>query len=219
MEEILIAWAVSAAVMVTLAIVLGYTVVTVGKGPFGILVDSRGRMSLNHLQLTLWTLVIISLISGIFFGRWIGSADPLNFEIPGNVLGLLGISAGSAVTTGAVKAAKQVTAKKRLATKANTGNPPELGQVFLLEEGEYADQVVDVTKFQNFLFTVVLVTAYVGLAIHAIVNAKVAGKVEALPDLKGTFLILLGISHAGYVAGKLPSQAGDAPVREVDHAA
>jgi len=33
-------------------------------------------------------------------------------------------------------------------------------------------------------------------------------KVGALPDLSGTFLVLLGISYAGYLGGKLPTQTG-----------
>ena len=78
--------------------------------------------------------------------------------------------------------------------------------MFLLEEGDYADEVVDVTKFQNFGFTIVLVVAYVAMAIHTIVDAKTAAKVTELPSFSGTFLVLLGISYAGYVGGKIPPQ-------------
>jgi hypothetical protein len=78
----------------------------------------------------------------------------------------------------------------------------------MTEEGEYADDVVDVTKFQSFGITIVLVVAYVAMAISAISEAGSAANVTALPDLKGTFLVLLGISYAGYAGGKLPQQAG-----------
>jgi hypothetical protein len=81
----------------------------------------------------------------------------------------------------------------------------------MLEEGEYADQVIDVTKFQNFAFTIVLLVAYVVTAIHTIVEDKTAANVTALPGLAGTFLVLLGISYAGYVGGKLPPQVGTPP--------
>lgn len=213
MTAILVFWAISAVVILALAVGLGYFV-KLDKGPFGILIDNRGRFSLTHLQLVLWTIVIVSLISGIFFGRlWHGRPDPLNFSIPESVLGLLGISVGSAVTATAVKAAKKTTAGAQLATAAITKKRPSFRQVFLQEEGEYADEIIDVTKFQSFLFTLALVVAYVALAIHAIVRAKTAGAVKTLPDLSGTYLVLLGISHAAYVAGKLPTQTGDAPVK------
>jgi hypothetical protein len=202
---------VSAVLLVLLAALLGARVIP-KPGPLGILVDNRGRYSLNKLQLVAWTIVILSLVSGVFFGRWIdGVADPLKFTIPDDVLGLLGISVGSGVTAGVVKATKNSTASARLATRANTGSPPFVGQIFMLEEGEYADQVIDVTKFQNFAFTIVLLVAYVVTAIHTIVEDKTAANVTALPGLAGTFLVLLGISYAGYVGGKLPPQVGTPP--------
>jgi hypothetical protein len=46
------------------------------------------------------------------------------------------------------------------------------------------------------------------MAVHTIVLDKTAGAVTALPGLSGTFLVLLGISSAGYVGGKMPQQHG-----------
>lgn len=208
MIAVLVAWGVSAALLLLLAGFLGTRVLS-RPGPLGIIVDNRGRCSLNKLQLVAWSIVVLSLVSGVFFGRWLkGASDPLDFTIPGDVLGLLGISVGSGVTAGVVKATKNKTASTTLATQANTGKRPFFGQVFMLEEGEYADQIVDVTKFQNFAFTITLLMAYIATAINTIVDAKTADKVTALPGLGGTFLVLLGISYAGYVGGKLPSQVG-----------
>jgi xanthosine utilization system XapX-like protein len=69
------------------------------------MIDSRGRFSLTHLQLVLWPLVVLSLVAGVFFGRlWAGVDDPLGFDIPSELLGVLGISVGSAVTAQCVKA-------------------------------------------------------------------------------------------------------------------
>lgn len=236
MTAILWSWAVSAAVLLVLAVVLGRRVVLppgdIRPRPWalGILIDDRGRFSLNRLQVVAWTLVVISLISGVFFGRLIeGVVEPLEFTIPERVLGLLGISIGAAVTVGAVKASKKAEAESKaqavdpapapvvdqgpragikLATYQATGRKPFLGQVFMAEEGSYADDVVDVTKFQSFAITVVLVSAYVGMAINAIVEAKTAANVMALPDLKGSFLVLLGISYTGYAGGKLKTASG-----------
>ena len=229
MSGILWSWAVSAVVLLALAVALGSRV-RLGPGspkpawwPLGILIDNRGRMSLNRLQVVLWSLVVISLISGAFFGRLIeGVSDPLGFTIPERVLGLLGISLGTGVTVGAAKASKSIKAEKnqpaeappdgkaksQLATHEATGSEPNFWQVFMLEEGTMADEAVDVTKFQSFAITIVLVVAYVAMAIKAIADARLAADVTALPNISGTFLVLLGISYAGYLGGKLPSQAG-----------
>ncbi|MGD0454203.1 MAG: hypothetical protein ABSB69_11455 [Solirubrobacteraceae bacterium] len=234
MTAILLAWAASAAILLGLAAVLGSRVRLPGEPGkmlklwvIAILVDNRGRFSLNRLQLVAWSIVVISLVSGVFFGRLIeGVEDPLNFTIPDRVLGLLGISIGTGVTTGAVKATKKVKAEadkiaapaagkaaSRLATYQATLKEPSFWQVFMLEEGDYADDAVDVTKFQGFAITIVLVVAYVAMAIHSIVETKVASGVMSLPNIAGTFLVLLGISYGGYIGGKLPTQTGS-PRRE-----
>ncbi len=46
--------------------------------------------------------------------------------------------------------------------------------MFLVEEGAFADQVVDIGKFQQFVVTIVFVVAYVALAVHAIDMAGAA---------------------------------------------
>jgi hypothetical protein len=210
MNSIFWAWGISAVVLVALAVVLGGLARPVGI-PLGILVDTRGRFSLTHLQIVLWTLVVLSLISGVFWGRLVdGVPKPLDFSIPDQVLGLMGIAVGSAIATTAIKSNKDTTAGSRIAASSVLGtvDRPHVGQIFLEEEGEYADRVVDISKFQNFVFTIVLVVAYVALAIGAIHDAKTAKSLTALPSFSGTFLTLLGISHAGYVIGKVPPRAG-----------
>ena len=198
-------WAGSAVVLIGLALALGLIVT---KRLLGLLIDSRGRYSLTHFQLSLWTIVILSLLAGVFFGRWQHNVDPLGFTIPSGTLGLIGISAGSAVAVTAAKVAKNTTRPANVAASAPGPWRPSLTQIFLQEEGSYADQVVDITKFQNFVITVVLVLGYIGLAVHTVTAAGDASKVTALPTFSGTFLVLLGISHAGYLAGKLPAPTG-----------
>jgi hypothetical protein len=205
MVAILAWWGGSAVVLIALALLVGHAVT---QQWLGLLIDSRGRYSLTHLQLSLWTIVILSLLAGVFFGRWQHNVDPLGFSVPAVVLGLLGISVGSAVTVTAAKVAKNTTRPANVAAAAPGPWRPSLIQIFLQEEGTYADQVIDITKFQNFVITVVLVLAYIGLAVHTITAAGDASKVTALPGFSGTFLVLLGISHAAYLAGKLPSPDG-----------
>ncbi len=215
MTAIWIAWPVCALLLVGLAAVLSLAM-TPKRWPLGILIDNRGRYSLTHFQLTLWSIVILSLIAGLFFGRWIAGVDhPLEFSIPAHVLGLLGISVGSAAAATTVKSVKDQTNADNVAA-SGPADPPRLAQIFLVEEGQYADQVIDITKYQNFVITIVLVAAYIGLSIHFIGAAGGPGK-TGLPDFSGTFLLLVGISQGGYVAGKVPSKAGPTPGLTVGH--
>ena len=58
-------WTGSAIALVLLAWFLGLRVLPVPeKRWFGILIDMRGRCSLTHFQLFLWSVTILSLISG-----------------------------------------------------------------------------------------------------------------------------------------------------------
>jgi hypothetical protein len=213
MTSILWSWAISALLLVVLAVVVG-RLVKPPVGLLGILIDGRGRFSLTHLQIALWTLVVLSLISGVFWGRLIdGVNDPLGFSIPDEVLGLMGIAVGSTLATTAIKSTKDTTSGERIAASgtpvAAVVDPPRFGQIFLQEEGTFADRVVDIAKFQNFVITIVLVVAYIALSIDAIDAAKTAAGLKALPTFSGTFLTLLGISHGGYVIGKIPPRPGE----------
>ncbi len=207
MGAIYISWAVSAILLIALAGLLARYM----KPPhnvLGILIDSRGRYSLTHFQLVTWSIVILSLVSGIFWGRvFEGVTDPLSFKIPEEVLGLLGISVGSAMTAGAIKASKD-TARPLSVAASGAADPPRLSQIFMLEEGEFADKVIDVAKYQNFIITFVLVAAYIAVAIAKLEDAGSPGNVMSLPGFSSTFLVLVGISHAGYLGGKLANPAG-----------
>jgi hypothetical protein len=212
MNAILWYWLIAAAVTLCSAILVGLAIC--GRVT-GVLIDSRGRYSLTHFQITVWTVTIVSLIAGTFLGRWQHHVpDPLNFTIPNELLGVLGISLGSGVLATTVKTTKDAKEGVRIAASeprkavVTESTRPRFSQIFMQEEGGYADQVVDIAKFQNFLFTLVLVTAYVGAVIAAVHHAGSVAAFTALPGFAGTFLTLLGISHGAYVAGKIPPQQG-----------
>jgi hypothetical protein len=205
MVEGLIAWGVAAVVLLLAAGVIGAISC---KNALGILIDSRGRYSLTQLQIVVWSVVVISLVAGVLWIRLRqGASEPLGFSIPDQLLLVLGISTGSTVTATAVKASKDA-AHPEAVSASGPGDPPRLSQIFLLEEGKLADQVVDVTKYQNFWITVLLVAAYVVSAASMIIKAGAASDITALPGFSDTFVILLAVSHAGYLAGKIPNQPG-----------
>jgi hypothetical protein len=200
-------WYVALAVLLLLAGLAGRAS---GKGWLGILIDGRGRYSLNHLQIVLWTVLVLSTMLALFFY----SRPPIaaSLAIPKTLLLLMGISVGSAATAGAIKSGKDVRggavqAKGFLPDVAITDGksflPPRPAQVVLQEEGPQIDQVVDVTKFQNLIFTAVIAATYVTLLIDR-ANAGSPGypNLDQVPNL----LWLLGVSHAGYLAGKMPDQ-------------
>lgn len=155
----------------------------------GLLIDGRQRYSLNHLQLFLWTILVLSTLLGLFISS---GFDATALEIPQELLVLIGISVGSGVASGAVKSMKDASA----AANVKTGGAKP-SQVFLAEEGQNADKVVSITKFQNFVFTLVVVFAYIVLTIKA----------QDYPALPEQVLWLIGISHAGYITGKIPNES------------
>ena len=235
----------------------------------GIFVDTRHRVSLSRFQIILWTIIILSLIASVWTARAIGQVGrPLDFTIPGELLTLAGISLGSTVISSAIKSGKDQQGVNTNSAEMEADNAardtnwniirgqedkqykPRFFQLFMHEEGgpKVVDKIVDPTKFQSFIITLVLAAAFVVSSLNeftaieivivpeqlrqeAIAEAEEAGEeapteeeleeivptqkdilngIKELPgfDENNTFLLLLGLSHAGYLAGKLP------PVKE-----
>ncbi len=145
----------------------------------------------------------------------------LSFIIPSNLLLVMGISLGSAVGAAATKSYKDISAAQRVAasipTKQALAIPrpkpptPFYGQMFLVEEGAMADQVIDITKFQNFWFTLILVVAYVAMVGAFFAGLADPSRITQLPDFSLQMVVLLAISHGGYFVGKIPDRQGNAP--------
>lgn len=171
-------------------------------GTLGILIDSRGRFSLTHFQIVLWTILILSSLLAVYFGS---GFDSKTIQFPESLLGLMGVSVGSGVLATGVKVVKDNpasgarVARNGFLTQSNgamIAPQPTIAQIWLQEEGDMADQVIDVTKYQNFVFTLIIATVYVTMAL----------KKGGLPDLPENIVWLIGISHVGYVAGKVPNR-------------
>ncbi len=210
MAWVLWGWVIAAALLLLFAAALGLR--AINRGLFGILIDQRGRYSLTQVQLVLWSIVVLSLIAGVFWGRLAGglAQNALNFTIPTNLLLVLGISVGSAAATTVIKAQKDSSTPDTIAASHPDLliSPPPFAQVFLVEEGAMADKVIDVTKFQNFWITLILVGAYVAQSVSYVLGLSAIADLTTLPDFSQNFVTLLGISHAGYIVGKIPNQAG-----------
>jgi hypothetical protein len=168
---------------------------------WGILVDDRLRFSLTHLQVVLWTLVLLSLYGAVLLSRALHGLPPsewLDIAVPEQLLILAGISGGSAVVATAAKSTR--TAQIR-AMNLSSQKQTHFSQMFFVEEGAAADQVIDVTKFQGFFFTAIAVLVYIVASAFELAATSVP---RGLPELTPGLVWLIGISQAAYVGGKFP---------------
>lgn len=198
------AWIVSALVIVLLAVVVPGRL-----GAQNVLRDARGRYSLSRFQVMVWTVVLLSLITGMAFGRFAaGQVDVAGFQIPSQVLWLLGIAVGSGVVSGAIKVTKSTTRPESVAAYPMGAERGTLWEMLTVEEGASAGRSIDLAKFQNFVITILLVLLYVAQAVSALKAVSNPAGIAGLPAFTDAFLVLLGVSHAGYLLGKIPSPAG-----------
>src|SRR3990172_7429033 len=92
-----LAFLLDAATLVGLIELLG---VAVHGNPLGILIDERNKMSLSRLQITVWTVIILSAVAAIGLSRvQLNVRDPLAIAIPEELLWVLGITATALVGT------------------------------------------------------------------------------------------------------------------------
>jgi hypothetical protein len=183
-----LAWALSFVVLCLIAIVIG---LGTKRGWLGVFIDSRPRYSLTHFQVLVWTLLLLSTMLGIFIAS---GFDPKSLEIHPTLLGLMGVVAGSATLATAVKSGKP---------PYRGTDDPKLSQMWLQEEGTAIDTAIDVSKFQGFLVTCVVVALYV----------TITWKTQAFPNFTETVVWLVAISHAGYVTAKIPNRGTVPPLR------
>jgi hypothetical protein len=186
-------------VLVEVALVVGWAT---RKLVLGVLIDNRDRYSLTHLQVVLWTTVILSSVIGVGAAKGLAG---LPSELAPELLALMGIAGGSAVLTTAVKASKDTlgaTARVARLGKVERRNGTtknitrRFAQIWMEEEGDLADEVVSITKYQSLLFTALAVVLYV----------IAAWAERTVPELPGSVLTLLGISQGAYVGGKVPDK-------------
>ena len=194
MAKVYVSWAVSALVLIIIAIAIGQGS---RKKWYGILLDTNNKVSLSQFQTVLWTILVLSLIVGVFVARLIdGAGDPLAFEIPDELLILMGLTYGSTVLATAVKVGKGLTQRAE----------PALKQLWTVEEGARQDQDTDVTRLQNVALVVIGVLAYIATVVAKFNLLGGASAVTKLPDFDPSWVTLLGISYAAYVVGKLPTR-------------
>jgi hypothetical protein len=192
--------------------------------PIGAFIDNRYCLSLSKLQAGAWTVVVLSAFATaaafnaateMFQG---GAVTALSVTIPNELLLAMGISATSLVAAPALLSVKANqpdasqdavdNAEKRAGTtlEANGKVAAKCGP----DDASWADLVTgdeignfsspDLGKIQQAFITLLLLGCYV-----AYIYANFAGSeetVSSLPALDKSFVWLMGISHASYLAYK-----------------
>lgn len=193
----LFAWIVIAALLAGFAAVAGDGITGIWRGA---LVDNRHRVSLGRLQMVLWTvLVLSSYLAAALANVGLGEAKPLSVSVPPELWIAMGISTASFVAAPAALAARRRPGGDSSAANAD---PRSSGWSELLRgEERGGHHELDLAKLQMLFFTLVLILAYAVAVGDAFVRDGVP--VHALPTIDSAVVVLLGISHAGYIAKKV----------------
>jgi len=207
-------------------LVIGFGAV-VSQSIWGFALSSRNAYSLSKMQMAGWTVLVLAALFTAaelrIFGYFGAAKDPLDITIPGDLLAAMGIAIFTTAATPAVLAlkadskpseAQAAAAAQRLAdqTRTTPDNIKSMGHVMVRTEQSLArwsdiisgDEVanagtVDLSKVQQLLITMLLLVAYGGMMVSAIIHQD---PLASLPALSPSFIGLLAISHAGYLTYK-----------------
>lgn len=208
-------WITLVVVFVAMALTAGIAGRKRGGTVWAIFIDSRDTWSLTQFQLVVWTFAIIPFLVAIVIGR--AMDEPMtawNLTVPGPVLALVGISVGSTATAGVIKSQKNqadnapLAAGTRILTRADASKA-RVSDMLAYDEGKGALTHIDVTKFQNLILTLAIAVTYAWSCFSLIANAGSPSHIGSMPDITGLAVGLLGVSHAGYLTGKVIPQSGD----------
>ena len=194
--------------VITLVLLAAFAVIA-GQGGtghwLGIVIDDQNKVSLSRLQMLIWTIIVASgfLSSALFNMDVPNLANPLDITIPEQLLWLMGISTTSLVGSPLLKSGKK--AKGEIHDN-DSAKDAHWKDIFMGEEKGH-EASIDLAKVQMFFFTLVVVLAYA-----VIMGSELSGStaISTLPELDGSIVGLLGISHAGYLTSKgMPKGKGN----------
>jgi hypothetical protein len=201
--------------------------ISLGRGPAGIIIDSRNCMSLSKFQACAWTAIVLSaLLVAAAFNIYRGSASGLAVTIPSDLLIAMGISATSLAaapallslktdqdpTDAALASAGIAPPEAGAAAPAAGSQPPNVGALIMnttIADASFTDMITgdevgnatspDLGKIQQLLVTLLLLGIYGVMITKAFVGPAT---IATLPPLDQSFIWLMGISHASYLAYK-----------------
>ncbi len=213
------------AMVALLAAELGVIGWLINDRPIGAFIDNRNRISLSKLQAGAWTVIVLAgFATAAAFNTMApdngtGYVTALAVQIPGELLLAMGISATSLVASPALLSLKAAetpsdTANSQAATKMNVAQVSSNGKVATNDAttgASWADLVTgeevgnvgypDLGKIQQALITLLLLGCYMAYTYSALARMTTV-TVTSLPLLDPSFVWLMGISHATYLAYK-----------------
>lgn len=169
----------------------------VGKG--SVFDGADGRPSTSKTQAVLWTCAVIFGYLAVFIERWVRGDSSVGVTVPQNLLLAMGFSAVSMVSA---KAVTTTYVALGMVDKSLRGS--RLGGLFTGDDG-----IPDLAKIQNMAFTAIALGIYV-------IKLGTQGDAKTLPvlvDIDPTLMILMGLSHAGYLGDKLVTKDSSAIAR------
>lgn len=233
----LTAWLVCVTGLLGLLVLVG---IKIRGRVLGVLIDERNRYSLSRLQITLWTVLVTGTVYTVFIANIVRSSkgDALWVDLDYNLVLLMGVSVASFVTAPMAlnlkaeqpgdantleRSGQQLFAKQELALM-----PSAIGQVLVKgspNDARLADLIrgedignatlVDLPRLQMLIITAVVLLSY-GAEVGRLLTTG-SWLVDGLPKLSPTLLLLVLVSHGGYVTGKLiPSTSSSALVTSTD---
>jgi hypothetical protein len=174
-----------------------------------------GALSTSKLQWFVWLAVILFSYTVLWVARVSAGHYVAISDIPTNVLAVLGLSTGSAVLAKGITSSQvangHVVKPKPAAEAPDPPDPPEPGQDQAGQPAPAAprggalsddDGVFDLGKVQMVAFTAIAVLIYLATVLHRLRTDPVN---TGLPNIDSSLLVLMGISHGGYLGKKLVS--------------
>lgn len=185
--------------------------------PLGVLLNSRNLLSLPRLQMSLWTIIVMSALVTVMACRGWSGVDPLQVTIPPELLEAMGISFVSAAAAPAILSLKSrvpstndefesatirmgqpITASGKLVGRPSAGLA-RLSDLVKSDDLSNAG-LVDLSKVQQLLITAVLIAVYAWRLGTYLTGASIGAATTELPKFDQTFVNLLLVSHGGYLA-------------------
>jgi len=203
------------------------------RGRFGgVLVDERNRYSLSRLQMVLWTGIVLSTLYVLFVANAVRGTpafesaeialDPhlvalMGFSVATFVLSPMALSRKTDVPASVMsveKANEELGTTQKLSTPVwaagsvlMKGAPADARLSDLIRGEDVGDAAtVDLPRTQMLLMTLVVVIGFTAAIVKRLATGPLL--LDSLPNITETLLLLILVSHSGYLAGKLIPTTG-----------
>src|SRR5437773_7213836 len=153
--------------LVTFLVVIGHAIT--GR-VVGVLIDGRNRMSLSRLQLTLWTVLVVSAYVAAGVWNLAHGVGNLDIKVPEELWALMGISTTSLVASHLILSSDPAKPASKAGSDANASVREAAWRDLVEGEAQTNANWVDLSRVQMLFFTLTVFLAY-GYALFAMFAA------------------------------------------------